>query len=65
MEYYDKDLVEIPYRGNRNVLWKMDYAKKFKDEFDLIELKSKKVDYIHIDFLGKTDNMYLLKKGDV
>ena len=64
-EYYDKDLVEIPYRGNRNVLWKMDYAKKFKDDFKVIELKSKKVDYMHKDFQGKTDNMYLLKKQNV
>ena len=63
LEYFSDELTEIPYRGNTNALWKMDYQKKFQDEFGLNELKAKKIPYISKEFEGNVDLMYLLEKS--
>lgn len=60
-EYYHPTLQEIPYRGNRNVLWKNNFPGLWKKTFPKLKLmKLKKYKYI-----GQSieDVMYLFKKS--
>jgi len=60
-EYFAPEIVEVPYRGNTDLLWKADYGQLFLDRFPELEL----VDWQQYDYQdgsGLTDKMYLLKK---
>lgn len=61
MEYYSPTLVEIEYRGNRNFLWKADYAKIFLERFKDLRLVKEQ----HFKNVGSTnlDTMFLLEKA--
>lgn len=59
-EYYSDKYEEISYRGERNLLWKTDFARIFKETFP--DLKLVKVE--HFKYLNNDnwDMMFLLKK---
>jgi len=59
-EYHSEEYDEVNYRGNKELLWKTDYASLFLKRFPNLELvKTKRYPYIE----GKNvDCMYLLKK---
>jgi pseudaminic acid biosynthesis-associated methylase len=60
-EYFAPEVTEIPYRGNRNLLWKADYGEMFLRRFaDLREVRAKK--FPTLDEPGLTDKLYLLEK---
>lgn len=56
-EYFADDYTKILYRGNKNLLWKADFAKIYQ-EFNLKLVKEKM-----FENEGNTDTMFLLKKG--
>jgi pseudaminic acid biosynthesis-associated methylase len=59
-EYFAEKYTEIPYRGQKDLLWKTDFARLFLDRFKDLELvKEKRIKYIASD---NVDNMYLLRK---
>jgi pseudaminic acid biosynthesis-associated methylase len=59
-EYFSEKLTEIEYRGNKNLLWKADYMRIFRNGFpDLKSLKTRLVKYLAND---NTNNLYLLEK---
>lgn len=59
-EYYADEYLEITYRGQRNLLWKADFAKLYLDKFQNLELvKEKRIKYLDNDNL---DSMFLLRK---
>lgn len=59
-EYYAKSYTEIPYRGQRNLLWKADFAKLYLDEFRDLELvKEERIKYLDND---NVDSMFLIRK---
>jgi pseudaminic acid biosynthesis-associated methylase len=60
-EYFNEQLQEIPYRGNRNVLWKNDFPKLWQKNCPGLKLvKMKKYSYVGQDI---QDVMYLFKKS--
>ena len=59
-EYYADTYTEIPYRGERNLLWKADFARLYLDQFADLELvKEERLQYLDND---NTDTMFLLRK---
>ena len=64
-EYYSETVKEIPYRGNRNVLWKANYRKMYLDAFSLLA-EAKVVDYPYISeaHVGNVDQMFMLVKDE-
>lgn len=59
-EYYADTYAEINYRGNKNMLWKGDFAGMYRDSFkDMRLVKQKKVPYVADN---NVDAMFLLKK---
>jgi pseudaminic acid biosynthesis-associated methylase len=59
-EYYSPNPTEICYRGHSNLLWKMDYASRYLQEFSDLELvKEERVAYSDS---GNVDSMFLLKR---
>lgn len=59
-EYYSPECEEILYRGNKNRLWKNDFANQFLDNFNVLKLTcSKKYRYLDSN---NVDIMYLLEK---
>lgn len=61
LEYYAKEYTEIPYHGQKNLLWKTDFKQLYLDNFsNLIEIAEKKFKYIDEPHL--VDQMFLLKK---
>jgi pseudaminic acid biosynthesis-associated methylase len=59
-EYYSSTPTEVPYRGNRNLLWKMNYVQAFLDQFDdLALLRSELLSYVDN---SNVDCMFLLRK---
>jgi pseudaminic acid biosynthesis-associated methylase len=59
-EYYADSYIEVEYRGNRELLWKTNFAKLYLDTFsDLKLVKEKKVKYLENDNI---DAMFLLEK---
>jgi pseudaminic acid biosynthesis-associated methylase len=59
-EYYSENYEEIPYRGERGLLWKTDFAKAFRKTFpDLKPVEVQLFKYVNSDRL---DIMFLLKK---
>lgn len=60
-EYFAPSLVEVPYRGHENLLWKGDYAQMFLDRFsDLVPVATQKFPYCDEPHL--VDKIYLLEK---
>lgn len=60
-EYYADLCTEINYRGNKNLLWKNDFAKLYLDLFKNLELiKDDRYKYIEND---NFDAMFLLRKN--
>jgi pseudaminic acid biosynthesis-associated methylase len=60
-EYYSPTLVEIPYRGQVDLLWKADYGQMFLDRFEDLAL----VDWQTFQYRSQpdlVDKMYLLEK---
>jgi pseudaminic acid biosynthesis-associated methylase len=61
-EYYSPEVVEVNYRGNEGLLWKMDYAKFYLDRFaDLSLVRTKRLPYLENT---NEDSMFLLHKTD-
>lgn len=59
-EYYSEKPTEIEYRGNHNLLWKADFASKYMELFDDLDLaKEEKIKYLENE---NVDSMFLLKK---
>ncbi|OGN00916.1 MAG: methyltransferase type 11 [Candidatus Yanofskybacteria bacterium RIFCSPHIGHO2_02_FULL_41_29] len=59
-EYFSPDHIAIPYRGNKDRLWKGDFAKMYTSQFpDLKLVKEKRYKYLQNDNL---DCGFLLKK---
>jgi len=59
-EYYSKRYEEIPYRGEKGLLWKTNFAKAFRETFPgLKPVKVELFKYVNNDNL---DIMFLLKK---
>jgi pseudaminic acid biosynthesis-associated methylase len=59
-EYYAKIYTEIPYRGNKNLLWKANFPQLYLNSFpDLKPIKIKLFKYLNND---NVDAMFLLKK---
>lgn len=60
-EYYSDEIKEIPYRGNRNLLWKANFAGSYLELFDDLTLvKEERIKYIGNE---NVDAMFLLKKN--
>jgi pseudaminic acid biosynthesis-associated methylase len=60
-EYYSNETKEIPYRGNSDLLWKADFAKKYLELFDDLTLvKEERIKYLGNENI---DTMFLLKKN--
>jgi len=64
MEYYAPEEVQVNYRGQDNLLWKMDYAKRYLDRFDDLELvREQRLPYLHSPNVDpNVDTMFLLKR---
>lgn len=59
-EYHSSTPIEVPYRGHRNLLWKMNYPQAFLDQFhDLKLVRSEKLHYLEN---ANVDCMFLLNK---
>lgn len=60
MEYYAPEVTQVNYRGQDDLLWKMDYGKRYLDRFADLELvREQRVPYLHD---SNVDTMYLLKR---
>ncbi len=60
-EYYSPQIVEVKYRGNQGLLWKMDYAKVFLERFsDLNLVRRRDLPYLEN---SNVDSMFLLHKA--
>ncbi len=59
-EYFADTPIEISYRGHTSMMWKMDYAERFLELFDDLELvREERYKYLDDD---NVDTMYLLRK---
>lgn len=58
-EYFAKDYTEIIYRGQKNLLWKADFAQLYCNLFDLKLMKRRRFSYAMNDNI---DEMFLLQK---
>jgi pseudaminic acid biosynthesis-associated methylase len=59
-EYYASQTTEINYRGHSELLWKMDYARKFLARFDDLELvREQRLPYLNNP---NVDSMFLLRR---
>ncbi|MCD6225143.1 MAG: methyltransferase domain-containing protein [Deltaproteobacteria bacterium] len=59
-EYYADKYTDVVYRGNKNLLWKTDFAKLYCEQFsDLGLVREERFKYINNDNI---DSMFLLKK---
>lgn len=60
-EYYDDEYTEVVYRGNKNLLWKTNFARLYMEKFPDLELvKEEKFKYLDNNNI---DSMFLLKKN--
>jgi pseudaminic acid biosynthesis-associated methylase len=60
LEYYAPEVTEVNYRGYDDLLWKMDYAKRYLDRFGDLELvREQRLPYLNS---SNVDAMYLLKR---
>jgi pseudaminic acid biosynthesis-associated methylase len=60
LEYYARDATEVNYRGQANLLWKMDYARHYLDLFPDLELVREKR-FAYVDG-PNVDAGFLLRK---
>ena len=59
-EYYSENPTEIKYRGHQNLLWKADFARKYLELFDDLDLvEEEKIKYMYNENM---DSMFLLRK---
>ena len=59
-EYFSDVTQEIPYRGNRDLLWKADFVGRYLDLFDDVKLlREEHIKYLQND---NVDTMFLLHK---
>lgn len=59
-EYYSHEPTEICYRGHNNLLWKMDYASRYLNQFADLELvEEQRVPYLNSE---NVDSMFLLRR---
>jgi pseudaminic acid biosynthesis-associated methylase len=59
-EYYASSMTEINYRGHRELLWKMDYAREYLGRFDDLELiLEQRLPYLENQ---NVDSMFLLRR---
>jgi len=59
-EYYASTTTEINYRGHRELLWKMDYAREYLTRFDDLELAlEQRLPYLENP---NVDSMFLLRR---
>jgi pseudaminic acid biosynthesis-associated methylase len=60
LEYYAPDVIQVNYRNHSNLLWKMNYAQRYLDRFEDLELVREK----HIPYLEgpNVDTVFLLRK---
>ncbi|MFZ0585383.1 MAG: pseudaminic acid biosynthesis-associated methylase [Candidatus Sulfotelmatobacter sp.] len=60
LEYYAPEVTEVNYRGHDDLLWKMDYGKRYLDRFGELDLVQEQ----RLPYLNSTnvDTMYLLKR---
>ena|SRR2546426_2380792 len=60
LEHYADDYKEVVYRGQKNLLWNVDYKRIYLDLFDDLELiKDERLKYLEND---NVDSMFLLRK---
>jgi len=60
MEYYAPEHTDIPYRGERNLMWKGDFARLYLERFPALDVVARKrVKYTTDD---NEDEMFLLRK---
>jgi pseudaminic acid biosynthesis-associated methylase len=60
LEYYASEVTQVNYRGHDDLLWKMDYAKRYLDRFGDFELvREQRLPYLSS---SNVDTMYLLKR---
>jgi pseudaminic acid biosynthesis-associated methylase len=60
MEYYAPEVTRVNYRGQEDLLWKMDYVRCFLDRFaDLELIYEQRLPYLQS---SNIDTMYLLRK---
>jgi pseudaminic acid biosynthesis-associated methylase len=59
-EYYAPEVTQVNYRGHDDLLWKMDYVKRYLDRFGDLELaREKRLPYLNS---SNIDTVYLLKR---
>jgi pseudaminic acid biosynthesis-associated methylase len=60
VEYYAPDLTEVSYRNHGGLMWKMDYARRYLQRFEDLELVREQ----HIPYLegSNVDTVFLLRK---
>jgi pseudaminic acid biosynthesis-associated methylase len=59
-EYYSPQPVEVRYRDQQGLLWKMDYASRYLDHFKDLELvQAEQIPYLESE---NVDSMFLLSK---
>jgi pseudaminic acid biosynthesis-associated methylase len=62
MEYYAPEVTQVNYRGQDDLLWKMDYVKRYLDRFGDLELvREQRLPYLNS---ANVDTMYLLKRKE-
>lgn len=61
-EYFAPQVTEIPYRGQRDLLWKADYGRMFCERFPDLRVVREQV-FDCLDEPGKQDKQYLLMKS--
>jgi pseudaminic acid biosynthesis-associated methylase len=60
LEYYAAEVTQVNYRGHDDLLWKMDYVKRYLDRFGDLELiREQRLPYLNS---SNVDTMYLLKR---
>lgn len=61
LEYFSSDAVEIPYRNHSGLLWKMNYARRYLEQFANLELvREQNLPYLQSE---NRDTVFLLKKA--
>ncbi len=60
-EYFDPVYAVIPYRGNKNVMWRGDFAGMYLKRFKDLRLLKQEL-YPYVQDRTKQDAMFLLKK---
>ncbi len=60
LEYYAPDVTEVNYRNHSRLMWKMDYARRYLQRFEDLELVREQ----HIPYLEgpNVDTVFLLRK---